>query len=182
MNGPTASRAESVLSKTVGTLLNGIRRSVPMRSQEAAMMRYRTLLLGLLGLSLVGCAGYDYDDNYDRSYGRSGSYTTVYGAPYVQRYEVYSAPRYYRAPAPRYYVPAPAPRYYSAPRRGPVYNGWNQPPRGYYPAPHRYNGDRDRHHARDRDGHRGDGHRGNDRRGEHRSDNRNGGDWRQRNR
>lgn len=173
-----------MVSKTVGTLLNGIRRSVPLRSQEAAMMRYRNLLLGLLGLSLVGCAGYDYDDN--RNYGRSG-YGTVYSAPYVQRYEVYSAPRYHRAPAPRYYVPAPAPRYYSTPRRAPIYNGWNQPPRGYYPAPHRYDhkrdNHRDRYHARDRDNRRGEAHRGHDRRGEHRSDHRNGhGDWRQRNR
>ncbi|PTQ66876.1 hypothetical protein [Pseudomonas sp. GV071] len=134
------------------------------------MMRYRTLLLGLIGLFLAGCAGYDYDDNYDRSYGRGG-YGNVYSAPVygggysVQQYRVYSAPRYYSPPpvyrpAPRYYVPAPQPRYYSTPHRAPMQQGWNQPPRGYYPAPGR---GQDRHHSRGRDDHRGNDHRGDDR-------------------
>ncbi len=143
------------------------------------MMRYRTLLLGLIGLFLAGCAGYDYDDNYDRGY--RGGYGNVYSAPVygsgysVQQYRVYSAPRYYSPPpvyrpAPRYYVPAPQPRYYSAPRRAPMQQGWNQPGRG----PDRYPS---RDHRREE--HRGDEHRGND----HRGDNRSGhGDWRQKNR
>ncbi|MEN0106351.1 MAG: hypothetical protein AAGC84_07980 [Pseudomonas sp.] len=134
------------------------------------MLRYRTLLVALLGLFLAGCVGYDYDDNYDRGYGRG--YGNVYSAPVyssgysVQRYPVYSAPRYYsappvyRAPAPRYYVPAPAPRYYGTPHRAPVYQGWNQPPRGYYQqGPGR---GPDRHHSRGRDDHRRDDHRGHD--------------------
>jgi hypothetical protein len=138
------------------------------------MMRYRTLLLGLIGLFLAGCAGYDYDDNYDRSY--RGGYGNVYSAPVygsgysVQQYRVYSAPRYY-APPPVY---RPAPRYYvPAPHRAPMQQGWNQPGRGP-----------DRHHARGRDDHRRDDHRRDDHRGnDHRGDNRSGhGDWRQKNR
>lgn len=125
------------------------------------MMRYKTLLLGLAGLFLAGCAGYDYDDNYNRGYGRG--YGNVYSAPVyhggyrVQPYRVYSAPRYYSAPpvyraAPRYYVPAPPPRHYSAPHRPPMQHGWNQPGRGP-----------ERHHSRGRDDRRGDHHRGDDR-------------------
>lgn len=151
------------------------------------MTYYRTLLLGVLSLFLAGCVGYDFDDDYGRS---RGGYAAPYGSTYsgatygypstyggynngysVQRYEVYSTPRYYRTPAPRYYAPPPPPRYYAPKphRRPPVQQGWNQTPRGFYPAP-----GHDRHHSRDRDDHRGNDHRRDDRRGHD--------DWRQRNR
>lgn len=138
------------------------------------MTFYRTLLLGFISLFLAGCVGYDFDDNYDRSYSRGGYGVPAYGSPYgngysVQRYEVYSAPRYY-APAPRYYAPPPPPRYYAPQphRRPPIYQGWNQPPRGFYLAPGRGH---DRHQRHDRDDRRGNEHRNNDRghdgRGDH---------------
>ncbi len=125
------------------------------------MMRYRTLMLGVIALFLTGCAGYDYYDD-GRTYGQPG-YGTVHSAPYatgytVQRYEVYSTPRYYRAPSPRYYAPPPPPRYYAPQhhRRPPIQQGWHQPPHGFYPGPGR---GPERHHSRGRDDRRGDDHR-----------------------
>ncbi|GAC1033502.1 hypothetical protein thsps21_43310 [Pseudomonas sp. No.21] len=100
-------------------------------------MSYRTMLIAVLGLSLGGCAVYDYDDDY-RGYPRSYG-----GGGYVVQQPTYyqGTPTYYyrteRIYQPRYYPVRPQP--YQPPRHDRRYDGRND---------HRYDRHDDRHDSR----------------------------------
>nr|WP_288356761.1 hypothetical protein [uncultured Pseudomonas sp.] len=98
----------------------------------------KSMLIALLGFSLAGCAVYG-----DSRYGNRYYERQYYPGTYVERTEVYGAPRVYvyedrRYPPPVYYVPAPLPppRYYSTPAYDPRYYGRHDRNRpDYRPAP-----------------------------------------------
>lgn len=89
-------------------------------------MSSRSILIAVLGLTLNGCAVYDYDDDrYDSRYYGDRGYS-------VQRYETY--PVYPAYPVQQRYYRYDAPRHY----------GYREPPRYHYNGGH--DDRRDRHH------------------------------------
>lgn len=85
-------------------------------------MSSRSILIAVLGLTLSGCAVYDYDyDDYDARYYGRGGYS-------VQRYEVYPSypvyPRGYRYDYPRY--DSYPQRYYGETGHRGRHDGWRE--------------------------------------------------------
>ena len=108
----------------------------------------KSMLVALLGFSLTGCAVYGdsrYGNRYYERQYHPGTYverTEVYGAPRVYVYEDrrydrrYPPSGHYSAPPRGYYAPPPPPRYYHPPGYDQRYYGrHNRNRRDYRPAP-----------------------------------------------